>query len=302
MEHTRLLQADGRHYRLSSRTWRPLPLARLSLTSLALLLFAPAAGLAQADYYNTDAGRPVRVEDAQVLRLYSLDLYLAPVSFERAAGSSGLAATPGVAYGLVPRTQLQLNVPVLYDETGGRRRAGVAGVDVSVLSALRGESRSLPALATRIGVLLPAGGFGPAKTYTSVKAIASRTLPLGRLHLNGQYTFGKDDAESVDAVRGASASGLSRWWAGATLDRALPLRSLLLSASVLREQPLVREGGAWWRGAGGLRYQLSPSVVLDGTIGLRLDARDRSWSLALGLSRVTAVRALIPGLGAWGRS
>ena len=276
-------------------------LFRCFLSSLAVLPFVPVSGPAQANYYNTDAGRPVRVEDAQVLALHALDLYLAPVVFERVAGSLGVVAKPGAAYGLVPRTQLQLIVPVVYDGTGSRKRAGVAGVDVSALAAVRGESGAMPAIATRVGVLLPAGGFGPATTYTSVKAIATRTLPWGRLHLNGQYTFGNDDTLSVAADRGASANGLSRWWAGAALDRAFPLQSLLLNASVFFDRPLETDAAGLWRGEGGLRYQLSSSLVLDGAVGLRLDSSERSWSFALGLSRVAATGGLLPGMGVWRR-
>lgn len=298
MKHISRIEAVSENSTSRSKT-RSGPGAFQRFISLLLLLFAPTAAFAQADYYNTDASRPLRVEDAQVLRLYSLDLYLAPLAFERVAGSLGLAAKPGVAYGLVPLTQLQFGIPLLYDKTGGRGRLGIAGADVSLLFALRSESPSMPAIATRVGVLLPAGEFGPARTYTSMKAIASRTLPWGRLHVNGQYTFGSGDTLSIAALRGASANGLSRWWAGASVDRALPLKSLLLNASVLHEQPLATNGGGWWRGAGGFRYQLSPSFVLDGSIGLRLDARDRSWSFGLGLSRAMAVRALIPGIGAW---
>lgn len=288
-----------RRYRPPVRKRHPRLPCRFSSTSLVLLFVTPAFGLAQGNYYNTDAGRPGSVEDAQVLSLYSLDLYLAPVSLERVAGSLGLVAKPGVAYGLLPRIQVQFTVPVLSDMREGRRRIGGAGLDVSMLSSLWDESGSLPAIGARVGVLLPAGGFGPANPLASVKAIATRTLPWGRLHLNGQYSFG--NAVVVPALREAPPNGLSRWWAGATLDRAFPLRSMLLSASVLHEQPLEKDGAGWWRGAGGLRYQLSPSVVLDGAVGLRLGARDRAWNLALGFSRVSAVRALLPGLGAWRR-
>lgn len=272
-------------------------LFRCFLSSLALLPFVPVSGPAQANYYNTDAGRPVRVEDAQVLALHALELYLGPVMFERMAGSLGVVAKPGAAYGLVPRTQLQFTVPIVYD----RKRAGVAGLDISALAALRGESGAMPAVAARVGVLLPAGGFGPAMTYTSVKAIATRTLPWGRLHLNGQYTFGNDDTLSVAADRARSANGLSRWWAGATMDRAFPLKSLLLNASVFHERPLETDAAGLWRGESGLRYQLSSSLVLDGAVGLRLDTSHRSWSFALGLSRVAATGGLLPGMGVWRR-
>jgi hypothetical protein len=68
-------------------TW----LARLSGLLLALapapaaLAFAPPAQ-AQTDYYNTDAGRPLRIEDAYTTERYAFELQLAPMRIDRTRG------------------------------------------------------------------------------------------------------------------------------------------------------------------------------------------------------------------------
>src|SRR5215213_2714705 len=49
---------------------------------LAVLVRGAPAG-AQTDYYNTDEGRPVRVEDAYPTERYAFELQLAPVRLER---------------------------------------------------------------------------------------------------------------------------------------------------------------------------------------------------------------------------
>ena len=41
---------------------------------------------AQTDYYNTDRGRPVQIEDAYPTERYAFELKLAPVRLERARG------------------------------------------------------------------------------------------------------------------------------------------------------------------------------------------------------------------------
>ncbi|MDQ3950355.1 MAG: hypothetical protein M3282_08405, partial [Gemmatimonadota bacterium] len=68
-------------YRVSYRSARNLALASVGA------LVAPAAPLAaQTDYYNTDAGRPVQIEDAYPVERRAFEIQAAPLRLERARG------------------------------------------------------------------------------------------------------------------------------------------------------------------------------------------------------------------------
>ena len=94
---------------------------------------APARLDAQTDYYNTDAGRPIRIEDAYAIERRGLEIQAAPLRLERSKGGVyrwGLE--PELAAGILPRTQLEVGVPLVYTDAGlGRHTTGLAGVDVS---------------------------------------------------------------------------------------------------------------------------------------------------------------------------
>src|SRR5690606_24554934 len=120
-------------------------------------------------------------------------------------------------YGVLPRTQIGAGVPLVMLERpgGGSARFGLAGVHVDALHQLNVESSTLPAFAVAGSALLPAGEFAPDDTYASVMGIATRTFSWGRLHLNGEHTFGP----SVEA--GATGhTDIARWSAGLAADRA----------------------------------------------------------------------------------
>jgi hypothetical protein len=258
--------------------------AALALTSIA----RPAA--AQTDYYNTDAGRPVRIEDAYPVERYAFELQLAPVRLEREGGGAyHWEVAPELAYGILPGTQLEIGFPLAFRDGGDEGEAeGLAGIEIAALHNLNVETRTLPALAVAAEVLLPVGSLAPDETYTSLKGIATRTFRFGRLHLNGQYTFGGDagpDDETGDA---------SRWMAGIALDRTFPLRSVLLTADVFAEQPLVDDAELAWTAETGFRYQSSPQFNIDFGLGRRFAGGGQGWFLTFGAAHAFAVRSLLP--------
>ena len=273
----------------SSASSRPAaaPLAVLFAALLAVLGAAgPAA--AQTDYYNTDAGRPVQIEDAYALEYRGLELQAAPVRLERSRGGVyNFGVEPELAAGLFPRTQVAVGLPLAYVDAGvGRRAAGLAGVDVSVLHNLNAET-TIPALAVAADVLLPAGGLGPARAYPSLKGIATKTFRFARFHVNGQYTFGRrlpaGDDVGVGAVgAGAQVQEVSRWLAGAAVDRTFPLRSLLVTGEGYARQPLRRGEPVEYTAAAGSRVQVTPRVALDGGVGRRLTGADQGWFVTFG--------------------
>jgi hypothetical protein len=253
--------------------------ARALSSGLTLLsLAAPSLGRAQTDYYNTDVGRPITVEDAYAIEHRGVELQAAPLRLERTAGGVyRWALEPEVAVGILPRTQLEVGVPLAYADLGlGRHVGGLAGVDVSLLHNLNVETR-LPALGVRGGVLLPAGAFGPDRAYPSLTAIATKTFPWARFHLNAQGTLGAASSTASGAAR-----DVSRWMAGAAVDRTFPLRALLVTGELVARRPLVDGAEVEWRAGAGSRYQLTPRWAIDGGVGRRLTGDERAWYLTAG--------------------
>ena len=253
--------------------------AALALGLLAASLVAPRAH-AQTDYYNTDAGRPITVEDAYPIERRALELQVAPLRLERMRGGVySWGIEPEVAVGLLPRTQLEIGFPLAYTDLGaGQRSTGLAGIEIAALHNLNVET-SIPALAVAAEVLLPVGGLAPERAYPSVKGIATKTFPWARVHANARYTFGDDADASTESAHGAAE--LSRWAAGVAVDRTLPLESLLLTAELVARRPLAADADVQWDTAAGARYQLTPRLALDGGAGYRL-TDDAGWFVTFG--------------------
>ena len=242
--------------------------------SLALLALLPSGALAQTDYYNTDAGRPIRVEDATAIERRALELQVAPLRVERSRGIYTWGIEPEVAVGLLPRTQLEIGAPLVHVDRGiGGGTTGLAGLELSALHNLNVESR-LPAFGIVADVLLPVGPLAPERAYPSLKGIATRTFTWARFHANAQYTFGSE------ADAGGAHGELSRWMGGVAADRTFPLQSALVTVELVARQPLA--GGTEWSSAAGTRYQLSPRVAADAGAGYRFTGDDTGWYVTFG--------------------
>lgn len=259
-----------------------------------VVLTAPSTASAQLLYSNTNPGRPFLLEDAVPLARYSLDAYVASASWRRAHGTGTWSVEPGLAYGLAPRTQVEVRIPVASSTLGGEARAGVAGVNASVLYALNVETRGLPAFAIRGGVLMPVGRVGPERGHETLRGIVTRTFPWARLHFNHEYTFGPETSQR------AGVAELSRWSSGLAVDRAFPARGLLVGAEAVARQPIVNATESVWALRAGARAQLTASSTFDLSAG-RAIGGDDAWQLAVGLGYARSRPGLIPGLGRWGK-
>jgi hypothetical protein len=261
--------------------------------SAACLGASPAA--AQTDYYNTDAGRPLRVEDAYPIERRAIEVTAAPLLLERLApGWYAGELEPQLAIGIARRTQLEIGVPVTFAEGMGRPlRARMTGVELSVLHNLNVET-TIPALAVEAAALLPVGSHSANRTVLAAKAIATRGFGPYRMHLNGGYTFGSEDVIADDHPEPALAPHFSRWMAGLAIDRAVPLRSLLLGIELVAEQPMHAADPLQWTIGGGWRYQLTPRIVVDAGMGRRVSGGQLGWY-------VTSGSAMAVGIPWWPR-
>jgi hypothetical protein len=258
------------------------------VAAIALGLGCIPSALAQTDYYNTDAGRPVRIEDAYAIERGAFELQLAPLRLERSGrGQYRWGIEPEIAFGVLPRTQLEVGFPISWFDGNGGGASRVANMDVSLLYNLNAETR-IPALAVALDVLFPVGGQGPDRVYTSFKGIATKTFRFARLHVNAQYTLGDAPDQfmfedgAVEPVVGPQALDVSRWMSGIAVDRTFPLKAMLITAEVFAAGSLITAGGTEWNSTVGSRYQLSPRVALDAGLGRRLTGDDRAWSFTMG--------------------
>lgn len=256
---------------------------RALLALIVVTLTQATAMAAQTDYYNTDAGRPIRIEDAYALERRAIELQAAPVRLERSKGGAyRWGIEPALAYGILQRTQIEVGFPLVFVEpsAAGRQRSGLAGIDVSVLHNLNAET-SIPALAIAARVLVPAGSLGPSRAYPSITGIATKTFPWARFHINGQYTLG-DASSGSSTLVGPQIVEVSRWLGGVAVDHTFPLRSLLLTGEVYARRGIAAASDVNWNAAVGTRYQLSPRLALDAGLGRELTGAERTWYLTAG--------------------
>jgi hypothetical protein len=255
------------------------------LAAVSALVAAAAPLAAQTDYYNTDAGRPVQIEDAYPVERRAFEIQAAPLRLERATrGVYHWGLEPEIAFGILPRTQVELGLPLAFIDAGAAgRTSGLAGVDLSVLHNFNVET-SIPALAIAADVLLPAGNLGPEDAHASVKGIATRTFRGARFHVNAEYTFGSNlpAAAAGDESLGSGVVEISRWMAGAAVDKTFPLRSALFTAEIFAREPLRVGEDVEWNAGVGARYQFRPRWALDAGVGRRLTGNDRAWYMTFG--------------------
>jgi len=262
-----------------------------SRAAAALLIACLAAPVlrAQVEYYDLEAGRPLRVQDAYAIERYGWDVQAgAGTASCSCSCSCSYLLDIALAYGVLPRTQIEVTAPFASSpEPAGGRMSGLEGLGFGALYNLNTETLSLPALAVGAHVTTTAGSLAPAAPLLSLEGIATRSWPGLRLHLNAAATIGPDDAT-------ASASDRSRWFAGAAVDHAWPLRSLLAVAELTAERPLGAGGAVAWSAGAGARFQAAPQFVLDAAVSRRFSGDEPAWMATLGITWSFAVRALMP--------
>jgi hypothetical protein len=249
---------------------------RVFLGLLALGAFCTRPALAQIDYRNLDDGRPVSAEDAWPIEHRALEL-LAPFHLTRASGHTESMFTPELGWGIVRNAMIGAKLPVLLGDGGG-----LAGPRAFAFYNLNAESPSLPGFALRADVAFPGGAASGDGVTVALKAIATRSWGKVRTHLNLARGFGAPvDLPHADAA--------PRWSGSLAADYTM----VRLSAMYVMELRVVQEqpgGSVDLELAGGLRIQLTPTLVLDvGTGGM---PGDRSYTI--GLSHAFGLAALWP--------
>jgi len=166
-----------------SRFFAGASILRLAGAATTLGLMAGNAR-AQATYRNLDAGFPTRVEDATATERYSLDLDFLNFRYDELSDlRSRFQYEPQVAYGIFPRTEAWIRLPIFYRERTAAPRGGVAGIGVGGMYQFNIETQHLPSLALASELFLPTGPNALPASY-SLKALLTRSFAPGRIHLN----------------------------------------------------------------------------------------------------------------------
>lgn len=219
----------------------------------------------QIDYRNLDDGRPIRVTDAQPVERYAFELSL-PLAFRRGDGGSSQAIRPHLDFGAGRNLMLGLGA----DLQRGEPDEGV--VEASVFWNPLRETRSLPAFAFTVEALTD---FDVAAL--EVGAIGTRSFGRTRIHANASVGVG-------------SKLLASDWSAGVAVDYTLLRTSTLVAFELTTDRTAA--AGTTWNVAGGLRRQLTPTLV--GFAGVNQSLEGGGTELSFGLSHAFAVAGMFP--------
>ncbi len=258
----------------------------ITAAAVALAFAGVSTAHAQIDYRNLDDHRPVRSEDAYPIERYAFELML-PWRLESEAAGKHHQFTPEIAYGLLANFQLGIKAPFAVADDGGSTEQGLGGLQPFALYNFNTESPHLPALAIRVDAAFPVGPLAGDHPRLGMKAIATRSFGLTRVHLNVARGVGSEEgAPGLDAI--------DRWSGSVAVDHTFFRQSLLAIGEVGVDQ--AREGAQATVDASiGLRYQWRPTFVWDAglTHSLRRDPGP-AYAITIGLSHAFAVRGLMP--------
>jgi hypothetical protein len=243
---------------------------------------------AQTQYYNLDAARPGRIEDAEPTARYSLDIDPSSFQYERITGGTNrYRAEPRLAYGVLPFTELELRLPVVRVDpphvSGARASTGVGGVGIGGMRSFNVETASLPALAVSGEWLAPAGSLaGPRGSY-SLKALLTKTTVLGRWHLNaggGTYSIRLTPRSTTDT---SCSSLVTVHFAGDPCAVSPPI-VIDAPCSVAPKQPAMLAPS---------RFCMPPAGRPDSTPTSPTSLAGRHWFGGVGYDRAFALRSTV---------
>ncbi|MEO5799830.1 MAG: hypothetical protein ABIZ70_14485 [Gemmatimonadales bacterium] len=256
-------------------------MVRIFIGALALGALCAGRLSAQTDFRNLDDGRPIATEDAWPIEHRGFEL-LAPVAISRAAGRTESVVTPELGWGILRNAMIGGKLPVLLGSNGG-----IAGPRAYAFYNFNSESASLPGFALRADVAFPGGVAAGDRATVALKAIATRSWGRFRTHLNVVHGFG--EGASLPATDAAP-----RWGASLASDLLSIRRSTLFLFEVRAAEPTAGDD-LEWTAAGGLRSQLTPTLVFDVGVATSI-ARDggSQRSFTLGLTHTFGLAALWP--------
>jgi hypothetical protein len=263
---------------------------RTTALAVGLCLLILAGRLpAQIDYRNLDDDRPVATEDAYPLERHAFEV-LVPYRFAREQGGERVHLFPvEVEYGAFDNAQLGIAAPIAAVDVGPGSDTdwGLAGLRPFALYNFNTEGTSLPALSLRGDLGLPVGSLAGDNARFELKAIATRSWGLTRIHLNAARSFGSEDNLGAADVA-------PRWSYSLAADRTLFRKSTLLVGELVASRD-VRGDPTAVIGSLGARYQWTATTVVDVGLSRRLSSRvGPDYAVTFGLSHAFGLGWLMP--------
>jgi hypothetical protein len=167
------------------------PAILVSALAAVMSALLTRTAVSQTEYYNLDANRPVRVEDAVPTERRSLDVEFAPLRFESfVGGTRRLRTDPMISYGVASLTEIELRVPILFVEPANTAEPAVIGftnIGIGAMRALTTETTWVPALALAAEMLVPVGSLATPQASYAIKGLLTKTTPWARLSINASY-------------------------------------------------------------------------------------------------------------------
>ena len=240
---------------------------------LGCLVAAPAS--AQVQFRDLDALHPVPVEDAFPVPRYAFE-FLAPWDYVQPAGASGQNQLDlDLRYGALLNADVGVRLPVGLGPGG---ETGLVGAGLFALYNPVREGPGHPALSIRGDVFAPS----EAAARGGLSALATRSFGAARLHANAGAALG-----------GGANEELPRWYGALGLDYTFFRPSLLVVGALSASSPGGEEPTATVLSAG-LRWQWTPTMVVEAGAGRRLGPTGPDLRLTLGLSSSFGFRRLVP--------
>ena len=182
---------------------------RIAITSLLVLsACAPVVESlpAQTEYYDLEAGHPLRVDDATTAARNSWALELPTIRADRySTGDWKFREDARLDAGLLPFTELEIRVPLVQSLRAGRAVWALAGIGAGFTRQVHVESPGFPALAVGGEALIPLGGLAPPKAAWSAHTTATRTFAAGRVNMTasvGTFSYRVPPAACVAGTPG----------------------------------------------------------------------------------------------------
>ena len=172
----------------------------LNVFAIVAFMGGAANARGQASYRNLDAGFPVRVEDATVTERYALDLDFLNFRYDELSDlRTRFQYEPRVSYGIFPRTEMWVRLPVFYRERDALPRGGVAGFGIGAMYQVNLETQYIPSLALAWEFFKPTGPNALPQwkhrvLFCEGAAIAGHHLPR---HSSSRYSVWRSDVASA---------------------------------------------------------------------------------------------------------
>jgi hypothetical protein len=162
--------------------------ATLAATLLMVGLGTLPRTLPAQEYYNLDAGRPTRLEDATPTPRHELDLQMPALRLDRVANGPKLwRADSKISYGVAALTEIELRVPLMLVDpptAAEPRTIGLGGLAIGAARALTIETGAVPGIALTGEWVAPVGGLSAHVGSYSAKLLATKTFAHSRFNLN----------------------------------------------------------------------------------------------------------------------